>query len=78
MSARAVTRVTATIDPVTGVIVVTMSIRPDGQVGIGLYKAISDDLAAGDPTPTFTKTLGVDSAGTRTGDIDLVVSLATL
>ena len=78
MSARAVTRVSATIDPVSGVIVITLSLRPDGQIAQGLYQAIAADLAGADPTPTFTKTLGVDSAGVRTGDIDLVVSLATL
>lgn len=69
---------TATVDPVTGVIVVNINIRPNGQIGQGLYKAIADDLAAGDPTPTFTKTLGVDANGVRTGDINLSISMPTI
>lgn len=69
---------TATVDPVTGVITCTINIRPNGQIGQGMYQAIANDLAAGDPVPVFTKTLGVDSNGVRTGDIDLLITMPTI
>lgn len=77
MSARAIQTISGTFDPVTGVIVVDLKLRYETPSAQGLYKLVADDLFAGDPTPTFTKTLGTD-AGVRNGDIDLRISLATL
>ena len=68
---------TATINLVTGVIVINLDIRPKVPSHASLYKAIADDIAGGDPTPTFTATLG-STSGVRNGDIDLQISLATL
>lgn len=77
MSARAIQTISGTFDPVSGVIVVSLKLRPEAASHASLYKLVSDDLAAADPTPTFTKTLGTTN-GTRNGDIDLVITMPTL
>lgn len=69
--------VTGTFDPVTGVITFSTSIRPQAKSHQGLYQLVAADLRAGDPTATYTKTLG-GSSGNENGDITLAVSLATL
>lgn len=76
MSARTLQVISATIDPVTRVIVIDLKLRPEAASHQGLYQTISNNLNGADPTPTFTKTLGVTN-GVRNGDCDLRVSLQT-
>jgi hypothetical protein len=74
MSARAIPvgDLSGTIDPVTGVIVIAFKLRAQAVSHRTLYAAIAADLLAGDPTVTWTKTIGSN------GDADISMSIPTI